>query len=165
MKNVVVTVIVGFITGLVISGILFDVIKYVGKSFNRVQIAWTISKAEKAYSSERFSDSINIYNKVISKIDISNKVLLAKTKNNLALCIIKKVENEENISIFDKTNNVSNINIIENQEIQNALQLLKEANQLYIEINNKDLSEQTSKNINVLENLLFNKSVDNQKNF
>lgn len=162
MKNIVVTVIVGFITGLVISGILFDVIKYVGKSFNRVQIAWSISKAEKAYSSERFSDSINIYNKVISKIDTSNKVLLAKTKNNLALSIVKKIEKNQNISIFDgNIDNISSENITENQEIQNALQLLKEANQIYIEINDKKLLEQTSKNINILENLLLRKSVDN----
>ena len=55
MKNVVVTVIVGFITGLIISGILFDIIKYVGKSFNRVYVAWNISKAEKFYSNERFN--------------------------------------------------------------------------------------------------------------
>lgn len=162
MKNIVVTVIVGFITGLVISGILFDVIKYVGKSFNRVQIAWSISKAEKAYSSERFSDSINIYNKVISKIDTSNKVLLAKTKNNLALSIVKKIEKDQNISIFDgNIDNISSENITENQEIQNALQLLKEANQLYIDINDKKLLEQTSKNINILENHLSKKSVDN----
>ena len=94
MKNIIVTVIVGFITGLVISGILFDVIKYIGKSFNRVHIAWNISKAEKFYSNERFSDSISLYNEVIPKIAPSNKLLLAKTKNNLALAMINKAKKD-----------------------------------------------------------------------
>ena len=83
MKNIAVTVIVGFITGLVISGILFDVIKYIGKSFNRVSVSWNISKAEKFYSNGRFSDSVLIYKKTLPKISKDNKILLAKTKNNL----------------------------------------------------------------------------------
>jgi len=148
MKNAVVTVIVGFITGLVISGILFDVIKYVGKSFNRVQIAWTISKAEKAYSTERFSDSVNLYNKVIPKIDSSNKSLLAKTKNNLALCIMKKIEKDEQFSFFDNT---EKIEIKNSQEIKNILLLLNQSKDLYTEIDNKKLLEQTLKNINIIE--------------
>lgn len=163
MKNIVVTVIVGFITGLVISGILVDVIKYVGKSFNRVQIAWSISKAEKAYSYERFSDSIDIYNKVISKIDSSNKLLLAKTKNNLASCIIKKIEKENNIFILDNQENLVNIDVNKIQEIEKSLTLLNQAYNLYVEINNKELSEQTYQNIKTIEKfLLQQKSVENK---
>ena len=99
MKNVVVTVIVGFITGLVISGILFDVIKYIGKSFNRVSVSWNISKAEKFYSSGRFSDSVLIYKKTLPKISPDNKILLAKTKNNLALAILKEIESNQNCKL------------------------------------------------------------------
>ena len=130
MKNIVVTVIVGFITGLVISGILFDVIKYVGKSFNRVSVSWNISKAEKAYSNERFSDSVLIYKKVLPKIDSNNKILSAKTKNNLALSLYKN---------YLVTNN--------SEELNEALNLFKEAETIYLEIGNKELAEQTAKNI------------------
>ena len=105
MKNIVVTVIVGFITGLVISGILFDVIKYVGKSFSRVSVSWNISKAEKAYSNGRFSDSVLIYKKTLPKIDSNNKLLIAKIKNNLALAILKEIELKNNITILNNDNN------------------------------------------------------------
>ena len=130
MKNIAVTVIVGFITGLVISGILFDVIKYVGKSFNRVSVSWNISKAEKAYSGGRFSDSVLIYKKALPKIDLDNKTLIAKTKNNLALSLYKN---------YLTTNN--------NEELNEALNLFKEAETIYLEIGNNELAEQTAKNI------------------
>ena len=130
MKNIAVTVIVGFITGLVISGILFDVIKYVGKSFNRVSVSWNISKAEKAYSNGRFSDSVLIYKKTLHKIDSENKTLIAKTKNNLALSLYKN---------YLKTNNA--------EELNESLNLFKEAETIYLETGNKELAEQTAKNI------------------
>ena len=130
MKNIAVTVIVGFITGLVISGILFDVIKYVGKSFNRVSVSWNISKAEKAYSNGRFSDSVLIYKKTLPKIDTDNKTLIAKTKNNLALSLYKN---------YLTTNN--------SEELNEALTLFKEAETIYLEIGNNELAEQTAKNI------------------
>ena len=130
MKNIVVTVIVGFITGLVISGILFDVIKYVGKSFNRVSVSWNISKAEKAHSNGRFSDSVLMYKKTLPKISPDNKILLAKTKNNLALSLYKN---------YLTTNN--------SEELNDALSLFKEAETIYLEIGNNELAEQTAKNI------------------
>jgi len=130
VKNIAVTVIVGFITGLVISGILFDVIKYVGKSFNRVSVSWNISKAEKAYSGGRFSDSVLIYKKTLPKIDSDNKTLIAKTKNNLALSLYKN---------YLTTNN--------SEELNEALKLFKEAETIYLEIGNNELAEQTAKNI------------------
>ncbi|MBO7610918.1 MAG: hypothetical protein J6T23_01760 [Elusimicrobia bacterium] len=130
MKNIAVTVVVGFITGLVISGILFDVIKYVGKSFNRASVSWNISKAEKAYSNGRFSDSVLIYKKTLPKIDSDNKTLIAKTKNNLALSLYKN---------YLTTNN--------NEELNEALTLFKEAETIYLEIGNNELADQTAKNI------------------
>ncbi len=152
MKNIAVTVIVGFITGLVISGILFDVIKYVGKSFNRVSVSWNISKAEKAYSDGRFSDSVLIYKKTLPKISSDNKVLLAKTKNNLSLSILKNIEQEKNISFSNDTENIFNSNDI--LELNEALSLLNQADDLYIETANIELSSQTTKNIQILEKIL-----------
>ena len=152
MKNIVVTVVIGFITGLVISGILFDVIKYVGKSFNRVSVSWNISKAEKAYSNGRFSDSVLIYKKTLPKISLDNKILLAKTRNNLALLILKNIEQEKNISFSNATENIFKSNEI--LELNEALNLLNQANDLYIETDNIELSSQTTKNIQILEKIL-----------
>jgi len=134
MKNVAVTVIVGFITGLVISGILFDVIKYIGKSFNRVSVSWNISKAEKFYSNGRFSDSVLIYKKTLPKISKDNKILLAKTKNNLGLSLYKNYTITKN-----------------NDELNEALSLFNEAKTIYTEINNTNLADQTDKNILVIQ--------------
>lgn len=134
MKNIAVTVIVGFITGLVISGILFDVIKYIGKSFNRVSVSWNISKAEKFYSNGRFSDSVLIYKKTLPKISKDNKILLAKTKNNLGLSLYKD---------YTLTKN--------NDELNEALSLFNEAKTIYTEINNTNLADQTDKNILVIQ--------------
>ena len=152
MKNIAVTVIVGFITGVVISGILFDVIKYVGKSFNRVSVSLNISKAEKAYSNGRFSDSVLIYKKTLPKISLDNKILLAKTRNNLALLILKNIEQEKNISFSNATENIFKSNEI--LELNEALNLLNQANDLYIETDNIELSSQTTKNIQILEKIL-----------
>lgn len=134
MKNVVVTVIVGFITGLVISGILFDVIKYVGKSFNRISVSWDISKAEKLYSNGRFSDSIFLYKKVLPKIPQDNKMLVAKTKNNLGLCIYKNYQITKNAD-----------------ELNEALILFQEAQLIYLELNDTNLANQSQKNISIIQ--------------
>lgn len=134
MKNIAVTVIVGFITGLVISGILFDVIKYIGKSFNRVSVSWNISKAEKFYSNGRFSDSVLIYKKTLPKISKDNKILLAKTKNNLGLSLYKNYTITKN-----------------NDELNEALSLFNEAKTIYTEINNTNLADQTDKNILIIQ--------------
>ena len=130
MKNIAVTVIVGFITGLVISGVLFDVIKYVGKSFNRVSVSWNISKAEKFYSTGRFSDSVLMYKKTLPKISSDNKILLAKTKNNLALSLYKNYLTTQN-----------------KEEITEAMDLMQDAEDIYLETGNNELAEQTSQNL------------------
>lgn len=150
MKNIAVTVIVGFITGLVISGILFDVIKYIGKSFNRVSVSWNISKAEKFYSNGRFSDSVLIYENTLPKISSDNKLLTAKTKNNLALAILSK----NNIILLNNDNNSLEEDISNISEIKEALELLNQANDLYIETGNSELSAQTTKNIQILNNII-----------
>ena len=152
MKNIAVTVIVGFVTGLIISGILFDVINYFGKSFNRVSVSWNISKAEKAYSEGRFSDSVSIYKKTLSKIGADNKLLTAKTKNNTALSIIKKIETENNVSVTDyKKENSYELSSDVAAQLDDALSLLNEAKDLFLEINEQESYLQTSENIKILE--------------
>ena len=153
MKNIAVTVIIGFITGLVISGILFDVIKYIGKSFNRVTVSWNISKAEKFYSQGRFSDSVLVYNNTLPKIPSDNKLLTAKTKNNLALAILKEIETTNNIILNNQKESL-NFSIADKEKIEEALELLNQANDLYIETGNTELSVQTSKNINIINDII-----------
>ena len=153
MKNVVVTVIVGFITGLILSGIIFDVIKYIGKSFNRVSVSWNISKAEKFYSQGRFSDSVLVYNKTLSKIPSDNKLLIAKTKNNLALAVLKEIETTNNI-VLDNEKKSLNVGVADMEKLEEALKLLNQSNDLYIETGNTELSVQTSKNINIINDII-----------
>lgn len=136
MKNFWVTLIIGFIAGIVISGILFDAISYIGKSFNRVSVAWTISRAEKSFSNERFSDAVLLYEKALPKINPDNKLLYAKTKNNLALSIFKNAELLKNI-----------------KDIEKSIELFQQAEKIYLEIKDKELAEQTSKNIQIAQNI------------
>ncbi|MDD2523709.1 MAG: hypothetical protein WCS83_05700 [Endomicrobiia bacterium] len=135
MKNFWVTLIIGFIAGIVISGILFDAISYIGKSFNRVSVAWTISRAEKSFSNERFSDAVLLYEKALPKINPDNKLLYAKTKNNLALSIFKNAELLKNI-----------------KDIEKSIELFQEASKIYLGIDDKELAGQTSKNIQIAQN-------------
>ncbi|MFA7074402.1 MAG: hypothetical protein WC234_04350 [Endomicrobiaceae bacterium] len=130
MKNIWLTVIVGFIAGLVISGILFDAIVYIGKSFNRISVAWSVSKAEKSFSNERFSDAVLIYEKILPKINPDNKKLYAKTKNNLALSVLKTAEKSGKFEDIDK-----------------AIKLFLDAEQIYLEIKDNELAGQTAENI------------------
>lgn len=130
MKNFWVTVIVGFIAGLVISGVLFDAIVYIGKSFNRISVAWSVSKAEKSFANERFSDAVLIYEKILPKINPDNKKLYAKTENNLALSILKTAESSGKFEDIDK-----------------AIKLFLDAEQIYLEIKDNELAGQTAKNI------------------
>ena len=135
MKNFWVTLIIGFIAGIVISGILFDAISYIGKSFNRVSVAWTISRAEKSFSNERFSDAVLLYEKALPKINPDNKLLYAKTKNNLALSIFKNAELLKSI-----------------KDIEKSIELFQEAEKIYLGIDDKELAGQTSKNIQIAQN-------------
>lgn len=64
MKNIAVTVIVGFITGLIISGVLVDVIKFIGKSFNGIKTSWSVVKTDKVYTGEGFSDVTSYDDKI-----------------------------------------------------------------------------------------------------
>ena len=54
--------------------------------------------------------------------------------------------NDDNNSLKDDISNMS--------EIKEALELLNQANDLYIEIGNSELSAQTTKNIQILNNII-----------
>jgi len=140
VKSFFATLIIGFIAGLVISGILADVFSYAGKSLNRINVARIISKAERSFADERFSDAVSLYEKALAKINPDNKILYAKTKNNLALSIYKKAEIEKDDVGFAK-----------------ALDLFLQAQAVYAHTDNKKLSEETDKNIQAARQMVEKK--------
>jgi len=100
MKKQLATVIIGFIAGLAISGVLGDLIVAVNNSAGRISSAWSISKAEKYVAGGNFEAASAEYEKALKKINPDNKKLLAKTENNLAMCVF---------SIADKKNDALGI--------------------------------------------------------
>ncbi|MDR1941586.1 MAG: hypothetical protein LBQ47_04600 [Endomicrobium sp.] len=80
-------VVIMFIAGLAVSTVLGDLIDIAGNCADRVSCAWLISKASRAAAGGNYLQARKDYEKAIEKINPSNKSLLAKTKNNLAICI------------------------------------------------------------------------------
>ncbi len=141
MKNFFVITIVGFIVGLIISGIGIDIYSYISRSVNRFSVARTISKAEQMVVQDRYPEAIALYEKAYAKIssamnDDKNDILVAKIKNNQGLCLSKQFEKSKNILDFDS-----------------ALEMFREAYATYKKIQNGELADQTEKNIKILEDM------------
>lgn len=142
MKSVFVTIIVGFIVGLIISGVGIDIFSYISRSVNRFYIAKTISKAERMVAQDRYTEAIALYEKAYAKINSSmnddkNEILVAKIKNNQGLCLSKQFEKSKNILDFNS-----------------ALAMFQEAYATYKKIQNGELADQTEQNIKILEDMV-----------
>ena len=127
--------------GLILSGVIGDVFSYAARSYNRIYIARTISKAEKMVSQDRYDKAIELYEKAYAKIsssmnDDKTEILAAKIKNNQGLCLSKR---------FEKTKDVL--------DFKQALSLFEEAYAVYKKIKNGELADQTEQNIKILENM------------
>lgn len=92
----VLTIIAGFIAGLVISGILGDIIVIISNAAGRASLARSVSKAERHIAGGNFEKAKKEYEKVLGKIKPDNKKLLAKIKNNTALIIFTEGDGEKN---------------------------------------------------------------------
>lgn len=141
MKNFFVITIVGFIVGLIISGIGIDIYSYISRSVNRFSVARTISKAEQMVAQDRYTEAIALYEKAYAKIssamnDDKSEILVAKIKNNQGLCLSKR---------FEKTKDVL--------DFKQALSLFEEACAVYKKIKNGELADQTEQNIKILEKM------------
>lgn len=141
MKNFFVITIVGFIVGLIISGIGIDIYSYISRSVNRFSVARTISKAEQMVAQDRYTEAIALYEKAYAKIssamnDDKSEILVAKIKNNQGLCLSKR---------FEKTKDVL--------DFKQALSLFEEAYAVYKKIKNGELADQTEQNIKILEKM------------
>ena len=127
-------IIIAFIAGLAISVVLGDIIDFVNFSAARVQSAYIISKAQKAAAAENFLQAQKEYEKALEKIRPSNKKLLAKTKNNLAMCIFLEAEKNEN-----------------KREVLKSVLIFQEALELFKEINDAESIKEVETNIKEAE--------------
>jgi len=126
----IVTIIVGFIAGLVISGVLGDIIIIVNNAAGRVTSAWSVSKAERHISGGNFSKAVKEYEKALKKISPDNKRLIAKIKNNMALSIFTEADKEGNA-----------------ERIRESLEMFSEPLALYKELNDAESIKQVETNI------------------
>jgi len=144
MKVTSFSIILGFIVGLILSGILVDIYSYVKGSVDRIIIARNISKAERYVKDGQYQQAIEIYEKVYAKIKPKkeqNESLFGKVANNLGLSL---VENSGGI-------NKSNKNFLNSKQAKKALEMFKEAKDSFLKIKNNKLADQTEQNIKMLE--------------
>jgi len=131
------TVLVGFIAGLAISGVLGDLIVAVHNSAGRISAARSISRAEKDYAGGNFSEGLIEYEKALGKIKPDNKILLAKVKNDMGL-------GEFNLAAENK----------DAARMEKSILLFKDALALYKETGNAELAAQTQTNLNTAQKTL-----------
>ena len=129
MKQIAV-IIIGFIAGLAISGVLGDLIVVVSNSVGRISSAWSVSQAEREIAGGNFLQAQKHYEKALQKIDPQNKKLLAKTKNNYALAIY-----------YDAAENN------DAAQIEKSREIFKEALMLYEELGDEASAQEVEENI------------------
>lgn len=147
MKVTSLSIILGFIVGLILSGVLVDVYSYIKDSVDRIIIARNISKAEQYVKDGQYQQAIEIYEKVYAKIKPKkekNESLFGKVANNLGLSLVEQSGGVKNL---DK-------NLFYSKQIQKALEMFKEAKASFIKIKNNQLADQTEQNIQMLEQSL-----------
>lgn len=145
MKATSLSTILGFIVGLILSGVLVDVYSYVKSSIDRIIIARNISKAEQYVKDGQYQQAIEIYEKVYEKIKPKkekNYSLFGKVANNLGLSL---VENSR------ANTNGNNNDLLKSKQINKALEMFEEAKDSFIKIKNNKLADQTEHNIKMLK--------------
>jgi tetratricopeptide (TPR) repeat protein len=133
------TAAIGFVFGLVISGVLGDLLSTVKNSIQRIYIAWDIAAAEKMYANENFDEASQKYETILKKINPNNKKLIAKTKNNLALSIFAQFEGSGNKDA---------------EMLKKPVKLFEEALSYYEEMKDGEGSRQIKNNLGAAEKIL-----------
>ena len=131
------TIVIGFIAGLAISGVLGDIIVAVNNSAGRISSAWTISKADKFAAGGNFLQAEIEYEKALGKISPENKKLTAKVKNNLALCVF---------NVADAAKDA--------EGIAKSLSIFSQSLELHKELNDLESVKQVETNIKEAERVL-----------
>ncbi|MDR3113226.1 MAG: hypothetical protein LBU09_02505 [Endomicrobium sp.] len=132
-------IITAFIAGLAISTILGDLIDFVKFSAARIESAYIISKAQKFAAAQDFLQAQKEYEKALKKISPSNKKLIAKTKNNLALCAFLQAEKNQN-----------------KEEMIKSVLIFKESLELFKEISDDKSVKETETNISEAQTAIDN---------
>jgi len=148
MKATSLSIILGFIVGLILSGVLIDVYSYIKGSVDRIIIARNISKAEQYVKDGQYQQAIEIYEKVYAKIKPkkeTNYSLFGKVANNLGLSLVENSRANEN---------GNNNNLLNSKQAKKALEMFKEAKDSFLKIKNNKLADQTEQNIKMLEQSL-----------
>ena len=148
MKATSLSIILGFIVGLILSGVLIDVYSYIKSSVDRIIIARNISKAEKYVKDGQYQQAIEIYEKVYAKIKPKkeqNESLFGKVANNLGLSLVESSNAIKNSTGKD---------LFSSKQMKKALEMFKEAKDSFIKIKNNQLVDQTEQNIKLLEKSL-----------
>jgi len=131
------TIIIGFIAGLAISGVLGDLIDLGRFCAGRIQAAWLTSMAANDLAGAKYSAAAKKYSKALTKISPKNKNLTAKTKSNLALSILLQAQQDN-----DK------------EAAQSALLIFHEALELFKEIPDEQKAQETQTNIQEAEKII-----------
>ncbi len=132
------TIIIGFIAGLAISGVLGDMIVAVNNSAGKVSAAWSVSRAEKHVAGGNFSSAITEYEKALKKIKPQNKKLMAKVKNNLAMCLFAVADDAKDV-----------------KGIENSLTVFSESLEIYKEMSDTESIKQVENNISEAQSALY----------
>lgn len=132
-----VTIAIGFIAGLVISGVLADLIIVAKNAAGRVSSAWSVSRAEKYIAGGSFSKAKKEYEKALKNLKPDNKKLLAKVKNNMALIIFTEADQEKDAV-----------------RIKESLEMFSQSLELYKELNDSESIKQVEINIEEAQTVL-----------
>ena len=142
------TILIGFIAGLVISGVLGDIIVAVNTSAGRISAAWMVSRAEKHIAGGNFSKAVEEYEKALPKISLKNKKLLAKVKNNMALSKFTLADNGK-----------------DREGIEEAILMFSESLELYKELGDTESIKQVETNMQEAQYVLNHVPQDAGDNF
>lgn len=124
-------IVLGFFIGLIISGILGDIIIAINNYAGRMSAASNIAKAERLIAGDNFDQALCFYEKALKKIKPENKILTAKVKNNMALCTFTIADNKKDAAGIEKSISM----FLESLEIYKELKDVENAKQVEININ------------------------------
>ena len=142
------TIIIGFIAGLALSVVLGDIIVAVNTSAGRISAAWMVSRAEKQIAGGNFYKAVEEYEKALPKISPKNIKLLAKVKNNLALCKFTIADNDK-----------------DSKGIEEAVLMFSESLELYKEMRDTESIKQVETNIQEAQYVLNHMPGTDGENF
>ncbi len=143
-KNVFVTIVVGFIFGLVISGILGDLISFGISAVERISCSWSVSKAEKYIADGDFEKAKIEYEKILNNKKIDNQKIIAKVKNNLALIIFTQGDKENNLT-----------------KIENSIKMFSQSLEIYERLKDVDSIKKLKNNIEQAQKVYLNLQNEN----